>query len=232
MKFLTYSFLPACLLVSFLNFGSPSALAAHLGLFSQHKDIGLTPKKGHAKFDRKQDEYTVSGGGANIWAKTDAFQYVYKQISGDFTISADIQFEGQGVEQHRKAALMVRQSLTPDSAYADAALHGDGLTSLQYRAAAGGATTEVRSEVKGPSHLQLQRHGNQFTLITSTSATDMKPSGPVTIELQDPVYIGLAVCAHNANVVETAVFSKIAIQPGAPQSTAENFRLLARRLSF
>ena len=38
---------------------------------------------------------------------------------------------------------MIRQSLDPDSAYADAALHGDGLTSLQFRPTAGGETLEV-----------------------------------------------------------------------------------------
>jgi hypothetical protein len=39
---------------------------------------------------------------------------------------------------HRKAALMIRQSLDPGAAYADVALHGDGLTSLQSRATADG----------------------------------------------------------------------------------------------
>ncbi len=75
----------------------------------------------------------MTGGGANLWLNTDAFQFVYKRISGDVTLTADIHFVGQGVEEHRKATLMIRQSLQPDSAYADAALHGDGLTSLQYR---------------------------------------------------------------------------------------------------
>ena len=106
-----------------------------LGLFQQHKDIGVTPKKGKTKYNAKKDEYVITGGGANIWAKTDAFQFVYKQISGDVTLTADVHFLGQGVEPHRKAALMIRQSLDPDSAYADVALHGVRLTSLQSRRA-------------------------------------------------------------------------------------------------
>jgi hypothetical protein len=33
----------------------------------------------------------------------------------------------------------------------------------------------------------------------------------VTVVLKDPVYIGLAVCSHDANVLETAVFSNVKI---------------------
>ena len=130
-------------------------IAAKPGFFQNRKDIGITPKKGSAKYDSKKEEYSVTGGGANIWAKTDAFQMVYKQISGDATLTANVHFVGEGVDHHRKAALMIRQSLEPDAPYADAALHGDGLTSLQYRTAAGEVTKEERSE---QNRFQLLAH--------------------------------------------------------------------------
>jgi TolB protein len=201
-------------------------IAAKLGLFQNHKDIGVTPKKGSAQYDSKKEEYRVTGGGANIWAKADAFQMVYKQISGDIALTADIRFVGEGVEHHRKAALMIRQSLEPDAAYADAALHGDGLTSLQYRTAAGEITKEERSELKGPVRLRIRRRGNEFTMEAGNPGEELKSTGPVTVELKDPVYVGLAVCSHNANVLETAVFSKVELQQGA-QQTQDRFQLLA-----
>ena len=202
-------------------------IAAKLGFFQNHKDIGVTPKKGSARYDSKKQEYSVTGGGANIWAKTDAFQMVYQQISGDVTLTADVHFVGEGVEHHRKAALMIRQSLEPDSPYADAALHGDGLTSLQYRTAAGEVTKEERSALKGPVRLRIKRRGNEFTMEAGNPGEGLKSSGPVTVELKDPVYIGLAVCSHNANVLETAVFSKVEMQQGAQQAQ-NRFQLLAR----
>ena len=201
-------------------------LAAKLGLFQTHQDIGVTPKKGSAKYDSKKEEYSVTGGGANIWAKTDAFQMVYKQISGDVTLTADVHFVGEGVEHHRKAALMIRQSLDPDSPYADAALHGDGLTSLQYRAVAGEVTKEERSEMKGPVRLRIKRHGNEFTLEAGNAGEELKSTGPVTVELKDPVYVGLAVCSHKADVVETAIFSKLDLQQSSQQAQ-NRFQLLA-----
>jgi TolB protein len=188
------------------------AFASKPGIFDSHKDIGLTPRKGKVQYERKTSAYRVTGGGANMWLKRDGFQFVYKQISGDVTLTADIQFLGQGVEAHRKAALMVRQSLQPDSAYADAALHGDGLTSLQYRSAAGAETQEIRSNLKAPVRLRLERHGNEFMMFAGNSGENLKSAGPVTVVLQDPVYIGLAVCSHNANVLETAIFSNVNLQ--------------------
>ncbi len=132
--------------------------------FEAHGDIGDAPKAGDVEFEGAKGEYRVTGGGANIWAAKDAFQFAYRRNSGDFTLTADVQFVGAGVNAHRKAVLMARQSLDADSAYADAALHGDGLTSLQYRAVAGGPTQEERSALKGPVRIRLQRRGNQFTI--------------------------------------------------------------------
>lgn len=198
--------------VAILISSDPQAAAAKLGLFQHHKDIGITPKKGAARFDKKTDEYVITGGGANMWAATDAFQYVYKQISGDVTLTADIRFQGQGVEAHRKAALMIRQTLAPDSPYADAAVHGNGLTSLQYRASTAAITQETRSEVEAPTRIRIERHGDQFTMSAGKPGEELKTTGPVTVHLQDPVYIGLAVCSHNATVLETAVFSNVKLE--------------------
>ena len=202
-------------------------VAAKLGLFQSHQDIGTTPRKGKTKFDSKQDQYLITGGGANIWATKDAFQYVYKQISGDVTLTADVHFEGTGTEQHRKAALMIRQSLEPDAAYADVALHGDGLTSLQYRPTTGAATLETRSDLKAPTEIRIERHGSQFTMAAGNKGEELKSTGPVTVELKDPVYIGLAVCAHNAAMLETAVFANVKVT-GGQQQTTNRLQLLSQ----
>ncbi len=186
--------------------------AAAFGLFDSHGDIGITPKKGDAVYDSQTGEYRITGGGANMWLKTDAFQFVYKQISGDATLTADVRFIGKGVEAHRKAALMIRQSLDPDSAYADVALHGSGLTSLQYRPTAGADTQELRSDLNAPVRIRIERRGNEFTMAAGQPGQELKSTGPVTVVLHDPVYIGLAVCSHNADVLETAVFSNVTLQ--------------------
>jgi TolB protein len=192
------------------------ALAALIGIFESSGPVGENPKEGSVAFDA--GEYRVTGGGANIWGAQDAFYFVWKRVEGDVTISADVRFLGAGVEAHRKAVLMVRQDLTPGSAYADAAVHGDGLTSLQFRSEAGAPTSELRSAVSAPSMLRLERRGNQFTLLAGNSAETLTPTGPQTVALTGPVYVGIGVCSHNAQVLETAVFSKVSVeQPAKPK---------------
>lgn len=204
-----------------LGVAHDAAVAQELGLFQKQKNIGVTPKKGSAEYDPLTGEYSVTGGGANMWFGTDAFEFVYRKISGDVSFSSDVDFVGKGTEQHRKAALMIRQSLDANSPYADVALHGDGLTALQYRETAGATTLEMRSDVKAPIRIHIERHGNQFTISAGSNADDMKTTGPVTVTMHDPVYIGLAVCSHNAKVLETAVFSNVRLIPATKQPSKE-----------
>ena len=193
--------------------------AEGLGPFESNSDIGITPQKGKVEFDGTR-EYKVTGGGANIWADTDAFQYVWKKVSGDAALTAEVHFIGSGAVAHRKAALMIRQSLDPDSAYADVALHGDGLTSLQYRPTAGGQTLETKQEAKSdltaPVRIRIERRGDRFTMMAGKPGEPGTTTGPVNVTLQDPVYIGLAVCSHDANVLETAVFANVNLQNPLP----------------
>jgi TolB protein len=204
-------------LLSALACALASSISGQSNLFESNTDVGLAPLPGKFEFDRSTGEYRVTGGGENIWGTTDAFHYVWRKMSGDVAVTADVRFLGEGVVPHRKAALMIRQSLDPDSPYADVALHGDGLTSLQFRPSPGAATQEVQSSLKAPVRIRIERRGNSFTLLAGAPGEPLKPSGPVTVTLQDPVYVGLAVCSHKADALETAVFSNVNVESLAPQ---------------
>lgn len=181
-------------------------------LFDSQGDVGVTPRKGAFGYEAATGAYRVTGGGANVWAADDAFYFVWKRLSGDVTLTADVSFVGAGEHEHRKAMLMVRQDLTPGSAYADVAVHGDGLTSLQYRRTAGAETQEIRSEISGPTRVRIERRGNSFTMYAGEPGGELKPAGPQEVSLTDPVYVGIGVTSHNADVLETAVFRNISLQ--------------------
>ena len=186
--------------------------AAGVGIFDSDGSVGETPKKGSAEYNAAAGEYRVTGGGANIWAATDAFHFVWKRLSGDVTLTADVQFSGAGAAAHRKAVLMVRQTLEPDSPYADVALHGDGLTSLQFRPTTGAITQEIRSPATAPLRIRIERRGEQFTMYAGKAGEELKSSGTAIVTLKDPVYVGLGVCSHNADNLETAVFFNVKIE--------------------
>jgi TolB protein len=203
--------------------GNAALPSSHrLGIFESNGDIGDSPRKGSVAFDTATGEYRITGGGANIWSTVDAFEFLWIRLSGDVSLSADIRFLGQSAAEHRKAVLMLRQSLDPGAAYADVALHGDGLTSLQYRLTNGADTLEERSPVNAPAHLRIVRRGNQFLMYVEKSGEAPVATGPVTVHLEDPVYLGLGVCSHDASALETAVFSNVKIAKLAPLAQTSN----------
>lgn len=201
--------------------GTPQARGDGLGQFEGHADIGGPGKPGSATYDSGTEAYAVAGGGENMWFKTDALHFVWKCVSGDVSLAADIEWLGTGGNAHRKACLIIRQSLAPDSAYADAALHGDGLTSLQYRDEAGGLTREIQSSLSKPRRLRLERRGDTVFMSVAASGERLQPAGgSFKLKLTDPVYVGLGVCAHDNAAVEKALFTKVElVAPAPPQPT-------------
>ena len=181
-----------------------------IGEFENHTDVGVVLHPGSGKYEQANGAYVVTGSGENMWADKDALHYVWKKASGDLSLAADIAFVGQRGDPHRKACLIIRQSLDADSAYVDAVLHGDGLASLQFRDSKGDQTREVQANVKAPRRLQIEKRGKYVSMSVAADGAELRPSGAaVRITLQEPFYIGLGVCAHNKDAVETAVFSKV-----------------------
>src|SRR5216684_4479511 len=143
---------------------SAALTAAPMGIFESHGDVGTVLHRGSVEYDAAKRSYTIAGSGENMWLGSDAFQFAWKKMSGDVTLTADISFLGRGVNEHRKAVLMIRQTLDADSPYADAALHGSGLTSLQYREEKGAATHEIQANVSAPKRVRIEKRGAYFSL--------------------------------------------------------------------
>lgn len=205
-----------------------SARGEALGSFERQADIGNPKRSGSAAYDAERDLYTVSGGGRNMWSTNDAFHFVWKQVSGDVALEADIAFPETGGDPHRKACLLFRQGPSPGAAYADAALHGDGLTSLQYRETANGPTREIQSNVRGPVRLRLERRGNYVSMFSAESGGSFHPAGgSFRLNLTEPFQVGLGVCAHNDDRLETAHFSHVRIVPLPPPVPGQKLRRIS-----
>jgi hypothetical protein len=184
-----------------------------LGIFTNEGSVGQTPPGCKAQYDAAKGEYHITGGGANMWGASDAFYFVWKKASGDVTLSADIQWVGTSAAEHRKAVLIVRQSIESGSPYADAVSHGNGLTSLQFRGAPNEQTYQIVAAEDGPSRLRIVKKGSRFTMYFGKPGEDLKPSGPVEfVTLQEPFYVGLGVCSHVATTLETAIFSNVKLE--------------------
>jgi hypothetical protein len=213
----------ACAICGMVLFGAAAAVTqtSDLGIFTNQSSVGQTPPGCIAHFDPATGAYTVTGGGANVWGKVDAFYFVWKQASGDMMLTADVQWVGTSAAEHRKAMLMVRQSLDPNSAYADAVSHGNGLTSLQFRGAPDENTYQVFTQIEGATRIQLVRSGSEYTVYAGNPGAQLTMVGPVEyVALKDPVYVGIGVSSHAATTLETAIFSNVKIVPAPPAAPA------------
>ena len=194
-----------------------------IGIFSTKGDVGTVLHPGSAEYDAAKHSYALAGSGENMWFDHDAFQFVWKKMSGDVSLFADISFVGTGGNPHRKAALMIRQSLDANSVYVDIARHGNGMTALQFRTETGGLTTEVQSPNWGPQHLRIEKHGAYFTMWLAGESGELKPSAASPrIELKEPFYVGIGVCSHDKDVVEKAVFTNVSLDALKPALATPN----------
>jgi TolB protein len=181
-----------------------------VGIFDHHQDVGNPTLKGSVMYNEKDQTYTVSGAGLNMWATADQFHFLWKKIKGDFIIQATILFVGKGTDPHRKIGIIARDQLTTDSRYADACVHGDILTSLQYRPTDGAPTEQVTVASHHPTHIEFQRSGNTFTFSAASFGENYK-SVTKELALNDEVYAGLFLCSHREDVMERAIFSNVRI---------------------
>lgn len=197
-------------LASFIGTASWSQ-GKKIGLFENHTDVGNPARKGLVNFNPLTHEYLIAGAGANIWADRDEFQFVWKRMTGNFILTARGKFVGKGVDAHRKFGWMVRASLEPDAPHANVVVHGDGLTSLQYRNTSKAMTEEIKSSVTGADVIQLERRGNRFIMSVARFGDTFVREELDSLVLGDQVYVGLFVCSHNKDVTEKAIFDNVRI---------------------
>ncbi len=205
---LGYRLLGCCIFFLYIHTGLK---AQSLGFFEGNDDVGNIQHTGSVQYDSTTQQYRMSGSGANIWGSHDAFHYLWKRLKGDFILQARGRLLGQGVDPHRKLGWMVRNSLDSTAAMACATVHGDGLTSLQYRKAAGSEVEEIKSAVTAPDVIQLERQGNRYIMSVARFGEPLVTQEVTDVPLNDEVYVGLFVCAHNPDVVEKVEYDNVRI---------------------
>ncbi len=182
-----------------------------LGLFENHSDIGKVEHQGSVYYDQEGQEYLIEGSGENMWFGEDQFHYLWKSIQGDFILRAKVKFIGKGKNPHRKIGWMVRNSLHTDAAHVNAAFHGDGLLSLQFRKGKGADTEEIISRDSFPEIIQLERRGSRFIMGTAKAGEALNKVELNSIDLKNEVFVGLYVCSHDPEILEKAIFSNVRI---------------------
>ena len=125
-----------------------------------------------------------------------------------------------GGAPHRKAGLIIRKDLEPGSVYADAIVHGSGLTALQWREKADDVTRTIHFPLDGPTRMRIERRRNNVTLFAGKEGGPLTELGSTEMAPFSPMYVGLGVCAHDDKAEATAVFSDVTVEALAPVPAA------------
>ena len=201
-------------LVTSLSLFNDVAAQSPVGVFEAQTDVGRARGSKPALYEPQLQTYLVAGSGQNMWGDHDDFHFVWKRMTGNFILSTRARFIGAGVEPHRKVGWTIRPSLETNSAHVTAAVHGDGLASIQFRRTPGAVTEETKSRDSLPNAdavIQLERRDGVYIMSVARFGDTLVTQEIADVSLADTVYVGLFVCAHNDSVVERATFSNVRI---------------------
>jgi hypothetical protein len=195
-----------------------------IGVFTAQSDVGAALVPGASSYDKATGSYTITSAGYNIWYQRDEFRYIWKKMSGDVSLAADVAFPDTAGYNDRKAVLVIRQSLDDDAKEAVVALHGAGLMHLAWRDPKGTMMKEVRVNhrkdhstdslnVGLARRIGIEKKGDTFTVWISMHGEPMHQVGePVQLHIDGPFYVGLGFCSHLPATRDTAVLSHVVLK--------------------
>jgi hypothetical protein len=204
-----------------------------IGIFEGQSDIGTAVVPGSASFDESTKQYTINSAGYNVWYTRDEFRYLWKKMSGDISLAADISFPDAKGYGDRKAVLVMRQNLEDDSPEVLVALHGAGMIQLARRPEKGVRVKDMEYRIgsrgglpggKSPdelvtAHAQrigIEKRGDTFALFVSLEGEPMHQFGaPFTLHLSEPFYVGIGFCSHLPDKSDTVVMSNVVLENSA-----------------
>ena len=206
--------------------------AIPIGIFDGQSDIGSAVVPGSASYDAASKRYTINSAGYNVWYTRDEFRYLWKKMSGDLSVAADISYPHAAGDGDRNAVLVIRQDLEDDSAEAIVARHGAGMVHLAQRPEKGVRVKDMEFRIGSrgvpgaespdslvtiiPSRIGIEKRGDSFALFVSLEGEPMTQFGPpIRLHLDGPFYVGIGFCSHLPDKSDTAVLSNVVLENSA-----------------
>jgi TolB protein len=195
--------------------------ASKMGSFSHFSNIGSPAIPGTISYSEPIQKYSMEASGANIWFGHDSFSFLWKKMNGDFIVQTQIRFIGDGHELHRKTGIMFRASKDADAPMVACTVHGDGLTSLQYRKVKGEDIKEIIFKNSGPDVIQLEKQGDSFIMSAAHFGELYHVEKLVNLEIGEELLAGLFLCSHNESTTEQVEFTNTRIFNPAPETLVQ-----------
>ncbi len=168
-------------------------------------DIGVVGQAGSNS--ASGNTITIAGAGADIWENADGFRFVYRTLTGDCEVEAQIASQ-TGTHPWAKAGVMMRESADPGARNIFACVTAGSGTVLQVRTTNGGETQFTAGPwVGAPYWVRLVRRGGRFTAFTSHDGVQWNELASYELAIGGTVLVGFAVTSHDASQLNTAIFA-------------------------
>ncbi|MFC1636001.1 LamG-like jellyroll fold domain-containing protein, partial [Planctomycetota bacterium] len=154
--------------------------------------------------------YTMTASGTDIWSTADEFHFAFKETNGGARMIAKV-VSVENTHEFTKAGVMIRDTLDGDSAYAAVLVTPGQGVRFQYRKTAGATTSRLFKEgIVAPQWVRLERtSGGLIRAFYSANGKNWEQFNLQQVAMTMPVYIGLAVTSHNAELTCEAKFSNV-----------------------
>jgi len=180
------------------------------------QDIGAVGVPGGAR--QTSNSFAVRASGAGLGGSADAFHFVFQQMAGDGEIVARLA-EVDPRHPRAEAALVIRQTLGPESAFAAVVVSPGAPATFQYRVSRSKPNPGLRGpKASVPQWLKLEKKDKFYIGSISEDGKNWRVVGSQTIKLSptrnldDQWYIGLAASSHSNGTACTTLFDEISVR--------------------
>ncbi len=192
-----------------LNPAPQPAVSPSLPLPWSDQDVGPVGLAGTAQV--QNGNWSITGAGADIWANSDGFHFVYQSWQGDGQIVARVTRQDV-TDPWAKGGIMIRETLRSDARHLMLAVTPANGVRFFHRFQTTGETTSdpINSSVT-PVWMKLVRRGNAFSAYTSADGLTWQWAGTESIALPVSVFFGLVVNSHDNSTLGTVAFDQVSV---------------------
>ena len=158
----------------------------------------------------ENNNWTIYGGGDDIWGTSDQFRFVYQKINGDFSFSVKVD-SLKDTHYYAKAGIMVRKSLNKNSAHGIINVFPGGSSEFGYRENSG----QTMKAKPGPNFnwfnvkLKVDKVGNSLYFSIQPKNEWIEVEKLHIHNWGKSIYVGLATLSHDNSQLTTATYSNM-----------------------
>ena len=144
----------------------------------------------------------------------DEFRYVWKKMSGDVSLAADVTFPNPMALTDRKVVLVIRQNLEDDSKEVMIAEHSTGMIHLAQRPDKGADLTDMTYTFGGSlarvraGRIGIEKRGDSEAIFISIKGEGLHQFGPpAQVHFDEPFYVGIGFCSIFQHLLRSCAYA-------------------------